>query len=120
MMAGFEHWAVITRLHDGSGKFVLVDDLNYKTMSGSVYQVKAGFHTDLASVPRFLWPWFPPADLYLSAAVLHDFFCESDWISRKDGDRIFYEAMRLSNVPDWKASVVYWGVRLYAILMRIK
>lgn len=119
-MSGFESWATIQRLHDGTGRFRLVKDLAYHAEGGSVYTVPRGFKTDLASVPRLLWAVYSPHDLYLSASVLHDFFCESSFISRKDGDKLFLEAMKHSNVNWWKRHVVFWAVRIYAVVCRIK
>lgn len=36
------------------------------------FPVPVGFETDFASVPRPLWPLFPPTGRYTRAAVLHD------------------------------------------------
>lgn len=120
MARGFAKWASIRRLHDGSKRFELRFNLTYTSDAGSVYVTPKGFLTDLASIPRFLWTFFPPHGLYLSAAIQHDFHCEADWISRKEGDQLFLEAMRYSNVPDWKARIIYSAIRGYAILWRIK
>lgn len=113
-------WAVLVPLQDGSGKWRLFKDLIFESKFGTVYTVPKGFTTDLASIPRFLWPVFPPFGKYDSAAILHDWFCEHNWISRYDGDRLFLEAMSVSNVPRWKRYLIYWAVRAYAIVMRIK
>ena len=118
-MAGFYEWAAVSRIHDGTGCFRLTRDLAYRSDAGDVYVVPNGFKTDLASVPKIVWPILPPHGLYLSAAILHDFFCENDWISRTDGDRLFKEAMSHSNVPTWKAWTIWFGVRAYAILNRL-
>jgi len=120
MAVGFDEWAVIQRLHDGTGHFKLLRDLMYRSEAGSVYVVPRGFKTDLASVPRWLWPIFNPSGLFMSAAILHDHFCENDWISRKDGDKIFLEAMLHSNVPRWKRYCIYAAVRAYAVVLGIK
>lgn len=119
-MSGFKKWAVTSRLHDGSGKFKLMLDLTYTTLVGTVYTVPRGFQTDFASTPRILWSIFPPHGLYLSAAILHDYFCESDWISRKDGDDLFLEAMGQSHVGKITKILIYGAVRLFAIIMRVK
>ena len=118
-MAGFSSWAVIQRLHDNTGRFRLVKDLVYTTEAGSVYTVPKGFKTDLASIPQWLWSMLPSHGLYLSASILHDYFCESDFISRKDGDKLFLEAMKYSNVLKFKRHIIYYAVRVYAIMCRI-
>lgn len=120
MSGFFTQWAAVSRLHDGTGRFQLLQDLIYHTDCKSRYIVPRGFKTDLASIPRLVWAIFPPHDLYLSASVLHDYFCESDWISRKNGDKIFLEAMSHSNVPKWKRLCIYLAVRLFAIIKQIK
>ena len=119
-MAGFDEWASVRRLHDGTGRFTLTRDLTYRSDAGSVYVVKRGFNTDLASIPRFLWSLLPPHDRYLSAAILHDYFCESEWVSRLDGDKLFLEAMGHSNVANWKRKIIYLSVRLYAKVNGLK
>lgn len=120
-MAGFINGGVILKpIQNGTGEWSVFQDMPYEASFGTVYTVPRGFATDLASIPRFIWPIFPPFGKYTSAAVLHDYFCESDWISRADGDRLFLEAMAASNVPRWKRYLIYWAVRAYAIVMRIK
>ena len=121
-MAGFDEWATIQKYHINAGKgirFILDRDLMYRSNGGSVYVVKAGEISDLGSIPRWLWSVLPPHE-YPSAYILHDYFCKADWISRLDGDKLLYEALQHSNAPNWKAFITYRGVRLYAIVNRIK
>ena len=112
-MAGFEEWAVLQRLHDGTGKSKLVKNLYYHSEEGTIYTVPRGFITDLASVPRILWPMFPPYDNYASAAVLHDHLYTIKTLKRKECDLLLLEAMSHSNVPKWKCRAVYLAVRLF-------
>ena len=116
----FEKWAAVSRCHDGTGHFQLLQDLIYHTDCKSRYIVPRGFKTDLASIPKFLWNIYPPHGLYLSASILHDYFCENNWMSRKDGDKLFLEAMSHSNVSKFTRMVIYYAVRLFAIVMRKK
>jgi len=117
---GFEEWAVLVPLQDGSGKWRLYKDLIYHTEAGVRYIVPRGYTTDLASIPRLIWAFWPSYGRYTSAACLHDYFCGVDWISRKAGDLIFLEAMKHSNVPKWKRRVIYWAVRAYAVVKRLE
>lgn len=87
--------------------------------------VPAGFLTDGASIPRFLWWLFPPWGRYGQAAALHDRLCEVPQlynesvihtVNRKYVDRVFYDAMLVVGVPKWKAKLMYLGVRAYAKL----
>ena len=89
--------------------------------------VPAGFITDYASIPRFLWSWLPSWGPYGPAAVVHDYLYRrraaitvpnpntpSQKIknSRKIADDIFYLAMRHCGVGWIKRQVIYWAVRL--------
>ncbi len=118
-MIHFNKFVLLRPLQQGSGRWIVEEPLVYISDAGSLYTVPQGFITDLASIPRFLWSIWPPFGRYASAATLHDYFCESDWISRKDGDKVFLEAMKYSNVPVWKRYIIYWGVRLFAITNHI-
>lgn len=75
--------------------------------------VPKGFETDFASVPRGLWNIFPPDGLYTQSAVLHDFLCKTKPFSQKRIDYIFYEAMEVLKVPQWKRWIMYWAVRIW-------
>lgn len=57
-------------------------------------EADAGFHTDLASVPDWLWSLFPPFGRYTAAAIIHDrlwrmaaageiSYAEADWQLRQ-------------------------------------
>lgn len=119
-MAGFVSWAETRRAHDGTGRSELTKDLVYIADDGTAYVVRKGFKTDLASIPRFLWWFLPPLGNYKSAAILHDLNCETDDLTRKDGDKLLWESMKYSNIKLWKRIVIYAAVRAYAIAMRLK
>lgn len=79
------------------------------------------FMTDLASIPRF--PWGLRTLLIRNghhriAAVVHDYLCRLGLeFPRRLADQIFYEAMRLRNVPPLRAKVMYMAVRANTELM---
>lgn len=84
--------------------------------------VPAGFLTDGATVPRPFWSILPPWGMYGQAAVVHDILCETqtlihndrpEAISRKDGDKIFLEAMKVAGVRWFARSCMYAAVRVY-------
>lgn len=81
--------------------------------SGIVIRVPKGFETDLASVPRIFWPILPPHGYYGKAAVIHDYCYENAIEDRKWADDLFFEAMGVLGVPQWKRLMIYWGVRLF-------
>jgi hypothetical protein len=75
--------------------------------------VPSGFFTDFASVPRVLWPLFPPTDpAYSKAAILHDRLYEHHPVSRRDADKLLYEAARAEGCSLWRAWCLWLGVRL--------
>lgn len=83
------------------GKFWrLVEPFYYRIgsdTSNQVIYVDAGFITDFASIPKFLW-FLPYWAKYSKAAILHDWLYHAKQImdepcSRKRADDIFLEAM---------------------------
>ena len=88
--------------------------------SGRTITAPAGFVTDGASVPRFLWAVLPTWGSYSRAAVIHDYLLvclekgepHPEAPTRRDADRIFDEAMAVTCTPRplrWLMSI---GVRI--------
>lgn len=71
------------------------------------------FVTDFASVPRFLWPIFPPAGAWCEAAVIHDYLYHTQACSRFLADALFREAMFQCGVPLWRRVAMYYAVRIF-------
>ena len=93
----------------------LVEPLTYSSSMG-VVPVHIGFITDFASIPRVLWPLLPPDGSYAKAAVIHDYLYTYQaiggrWITRKQADQVFLEAMEDSGVGFITRMTVYAGVR---------
>lgn len=89
--------------------------------------VPAGFVTDLASVPRMVWSFYPPDGPWAKAAIIHDFLywtkgtgewhgrvgiTRAEQYSRKDADDILKEAMADRKVGKWEQFVIWASVRL--------
>lgn len=98
--------------HDGGCHWVLWLTLRYQSPLGDVFEVPKGFATDLASIPRILWPLMPPCGPWARAAVLHDFVYREGPLSRLDCDRLFRTALADSGVPWFTRSLMYRAVRL--------
>lgn len=94
--------------------------------SGTEIAIPRGTRTDLASVPRLLWPIFPPHGPWATAAVLHDAlyrlgddarFAMSARlvvdIDRRFVDRQFYEGMLALGTPRWIARIMWASVRMF-------
>ena len=78
--------------------------------------VPAGFQTDLASVPRPLWPIFPPFGRYRAAAVVHDYLyveqaIDGMPINRSLADEVFVRGMMELNVGIATRRTMWAGVR---------
>ena len=79
-----------------------------------VIVVPAGFVTDWASIPRFLWRVFPPWDRHMRAALVHDYIyktAESGVATRKEGDLIFRKLMKVLVVIYAKRWAMWSAVR---------
>ena len=86
----------------------------------------AGYHTDLASIPRAGWMVVAPWDV-ARAAIIHDvlygalrdaFRTGSMDVTkinemRKAADNVFREGMRAAEprIPNWKSNPCFWSVR---------
>jgi hypothetical protein len=89
--------------------------------NGLLIYIPEGFRTDLATIP---WPVIaiPGAAQFGNhnrAAIVHDYIYRSNGqleegikMTRKEADRLFYDIMIEDQVPYWKATVMYWAVRL--------
>lgn len=79
----------------------------------TVLQVRAGFKTDLASIPRAFLAVVTPNGRERLAAIIHDYLYETQpaWCTRKLADQIFLEAMRSLGESWWRRSLMYSAVR---------
>lgn len=119
----------------GENRWRLTEDYIYEWAHDGVSRsltVKAGFETDLASVPPLFWALgFPPDGLHRAAAVLHDALYRARGIlpsshlvyrvngvavparfTRLEADRLFGRAMREGDVPQWRRRTMFRAVRL--------
>ncbi len=77
------------------------------------FLVPIGFITDYASIPRVPLIYLIFNDVANRPAVLHDYLYSNSTISRKYADETFLRAMKEERVPNWKAKVMYFAVRLF-------
>ena len=85
------------------------------TIDDKKYTVPKGFETDLASIPRLLWPIFAPQySGFVAPAILHDYLyrCNNN-ITRQFADVVLYSALITEDVTAFTASKFYLGVRLF-------
>ncbi|WP_421878506.1 DUF1353 domain-containing protein [Pacificispira sp.] len=100
-------------LESGIPTWRLAAPVSYRDGLGVSLTIPAGFHTDLASVPRALWPIFPPFGFHLRAAIVHDWLYVNRPVSRARADAIFLEIMLRYGVPAWRARAMYFAVRIF-------
>lgn len=73
------------------------------------------FVTDGASVPRYLWPLFPPVGRYFRAASVHDLLLDQG-VEWKVANRFFKRALIESNVPKWRRVLMVSGVGFHGFI----
>lgn len=78
------------------------------------YMIPAGYKTDFATVPQFLWSVLPPIGRHNLAALLHDWLYDNKFGTRKRADDLFLQRMKEDGVPIVSRYAMYWGVRLFA------
>lgn len=74
--------------------------------------VPRGFVTDLASIPKILWPILPKDGIYARPAIVHDFHY---WVQDKEwpkelADKTFLIGMKELKVSKLKAATIYYAV----------
>lgn len=87
------------------------------TFRGESYCVKAGFVTDGASIPRWLWPvcGHPMKLPRLYAALVHDYLYDGNdpEATRKDADDIFRELQVALGILWVRAWIEWVALRLF-------
>jgi hypothetical protein len=95
-------------------KVTLMEPFGFIDPAGKEWNVPDGYKTDGASVPSLLWALYPPfTGQYRSAAVIHDYYCESKQRSWQDTHKVFYFAMRAALVDEKTAKIMYGAVYLF-------
>lgn len=86
---------------------------------GFKYIVPAGFITDGASIPKFLWLFgFDPFALNtLRAAIIHDYLYKTK-VKRFWCDVVFLEVMKESGCPFFKRWLYFLAVRCFGWIPR--
>jgi len=113
-MSSFTDELIIKYLNGRS--FELVEPFKYyvgEELSNEVIIVPKGFKTDFASIPRVFWTIIgSPIGKYGKAAVIHDYLYYTKRYPRKRADQIFYEAMGVLKVDQWRRRSMFMAVRI--------
>lgn len=97
------------------GDWVVVSPLIYHSDINNIkITVPAMFYTDLATIPRFIYPILDKADkIIVAASVVHDYLYVSGELERKIADKILKEAMLISDSNKIIANLAYLSVRIF-------
>lgn len=96
------------------GQWVLAQPLLYQSdVALETFTVPAGFHTDLASVPRLPLVFLLAGDCAREAAVIHDYIYQTHIVNRKMADAVLREASAVTGVPAWRRFLMWSAVRLF-------
>lgn len=93
---------------------------SWKLVSDLIYgdiRVPKGFVTNYASIDVFhnimLFPIYALFAGYGNyASTVHDYLYRTAILSRKESDKIFYQALRSEGVARWRAWMMWVGVRV--------
>lgn len=110
---------------DGPRFWRLTEDLVYRGKH-ETWVIPAGFHTDLASIPRPFRAYFDQAGEHTRAAILHDYLCRPERridpvtgleviappVSRSDADGVFRRVLREDGVELHRRWVMWAAVRV--------
>lgn len=97
------------------GDWVVVSPLIYHSDINNIkITVPVMFYTDLATIPRFIYPILDKADkIIVAASVVHDYLYVSGELERKIADKILKEAMLISDSNEIIANLAYLSVRIF-------
>lgn len=84
-------------------------------IDGDTYIVPKNFETDLATIPRVLWPILAPQYTgFVSPAILHDYLYSCHTVDgRKFADDVLYSALLTEGNSRYTAAKFYIAVRLF-------
>ena len=101
----------IALISEASGTWKLDDKLEYQSkIFKDLITVPSGFVTDFASVPRVPIAYYLAGNTAHAAAVVHDYLYQTHIVSKFKSDRIFLEAMVVTEIPKWRRQVMYYAV----------
>ncbi len=86
-----------------------IDDVVYAD-----FTVKAGFYSDLASIPQWATSFIPKLGYHVRAAVVHDWtyrIVGHEKLSRAQADLLFLHGMTSDGVRSFRRNIMYRAVR---------
>jgi hypothetical protein len=120
MMVGCAHFHQVVFITEACIK--PLKGYNYRTCSdikvnidGHKLIIPKNFQTDLASIPRLLWPVFAPQYAgFVAPAILHDYLYRChNLVNREYADEVLYSALIAEDITAFTASKFFLAVRLF-------
>ena len=110
--------APVLRWGLAQGHFTLVEPFTVTWKRGLTevleFAVRAGFSTDLASIPRLFQSIVPKVGKHIQPAIAHDFCYTGNvaGMSKAEADSLFLEGMKSMGVWWLRRRVMYLAVRV--------
>jgi len=116
---------IITRSDSEAGiKFSLYRSIIFYLNDYRNVVVPQGSQSNLASIPKLLWWWFPPTGRYDKAAFVHDYLYQGGVVtieatgekyrpSRGEADYIFLTALKALGISFRRRHTMYLAVRAF-------
>lgn len=112
---------------NGHQYYAVRNPISLRTQAGDIVTVFAGQQTDLASIPKVIWPLMPPDGPWAMAAVIHDSCYRTHgqfvWYAhqgrsraapyvRAECDDILRQGMVALHVSAWERVTIWSAVRI--------
>lgn len=101
--------------------------------SNRIVRVPRGFLSDGTTIPAWVRVLVPVMGRHSQAVFLHDYLCETykvlrltnglpemEDIDRDEVDRIFYQALEVSDIPKWRITLIRLGTTVYRKIAKPK
>lgn len=92
-------------------QYCLLEDYEF-WYNNNLYKIEAGYVTDWASVPQWLWSVFHPMGLHDGSDLEHDYLYDNRITTREKVDEFFYVRMRECGLSKTNAWCRWAGVRI--------
>jgi len=102
----------IKEANEDHTKWALTSELCYRGNTDT-FSAPVAFVTNFASVPRVFWSILSPWGRHMKAAVMHDYFYQTQCVPRLDADKLFLRMMKELGVSWWRRHTMYRTVRLF-------
>ena len=107
-----------------NGNYILIKRYKIILNNGDLINIKSGYQTNGADIPRLFWRLYPPySPEYMPAVVIHDYLCDKavETANTKEElnelflyeDNAFREILENLNINKTKVNLFYNAVRFW-------